>query len=124
MPLSTLKSLTLASYVALILLILLWEGWAAPAPNAPPGIWVMLKAIPLLFPLRGLFRGRYRTYLLSTLLLLLYFTDGIVLTYVHWSEGLAWNRPLPYAIGELLIATSCLALALLYVKQAGKRGAV
>jgi len=124
MPLSTLKSLTLASYVALILLILLWEGWAAPAPNAPPGIWVMLKAIPLLFPLRGLFRGRYRTYLLSTLLLLLYFTDGIVLTYVHWPDGLAWSRPLPYAIAELLISTSCLALALLYVKQAGKLGTV
>lgn len=118
MPASSLRTLAVLVYLGLILLVLLWEGWLAPAPNAPPGIWLMLKAIPLLFPLRGLFRGRQKTYLLATLLLLLYFADGVVLTYLHWQDGLGLRQPLTYAILEWVLATACFTLALLYIKAA------
>ncbi len=114
------KSLTITHYLALLVLILLWEGWLAPAPNAPPGLWLMLKALPLLLPLRGLFRGKPKTYLLTTLLLMFYFCDGVVLTYLHWSDGFAFDSALPYAIAEWVIAVNCFALALIYIKQAAQ----
>lgn len=114
------KNAALSSYLSLILLIILWEGWLAPAPNAPPGMWLTLKSIPLLFPVLGLVRGNTRTYLLTTLLLLFYFTDGVVLTYVHWQDGLGLRQPLPYAILEWALAGICFALALRYIKTAGQ----
>jgi len=114
-----LKRAALIAYFGLIVLVLLWEGWLAPAPNAPPGIWLILKAVPLLVPLRGLLKGRKRTYLLTTLLLMLYFIDGVVLTWLHWGQGFAFNRPLLYAIVEWVLATACFTLALMYIRKAG-----
>ena len=116
----TAKNSALAAYLSLLLLVMLWEGWLAPAPNAPPGIWLTLKSIPLLFPIRGLMRGNTRTYLLTTLLLLFYFTDGIVLTYLHWQDGLDLRQPLFYAILEWVLASTCFALALRYIKIVGQ----
>ena len=112
---------TIAVYLLLILLILAWEGWLAPAANAPPGLWLTLKSLPLLLPLRGLLRGNVRTYLLSTLLLLFYFTDGVVLTYLHWQEGFGIHKVLPYALAEWLLAISCFSLALISIKQGAAR---
>lgn len=114
------KNAALSAYLSLILLIILWEGWLAPAPNAPPGMWLTLKSIPLLFPILGLVRGNVRTYLLTTLLLLFYFTDGVVLTYVHWQDGLGFRQPLSYAILEWALASIFFALALRYIKTAGQ----
>jgi len=112
------QRLTIFNYLLLILLILAWEGWLAPAPNAPPGLWLTLKSLPLLIPLRGLLRGNIRTYLLSTLLLLFYFTDGVVLTYLHWQQAFSVHAVLPYAIAEWVLASSCIALALISIKHA------
>jgi len=112
------QRLTILNYLLLILLILAWEGWLAPAPNAPPGLWLTLKSLPLLIPLRGLLRGNMRTYLLSTLLLLFYFTDGVVLTYLHWQQAFSVHAVLSYAIAEWVLASSCFALALVSIKHA------
>jgi uncharacterized membrane protein len=112
-----LKRVTLGSYFALLLLILLWEGWLSPAPNVPPATWIFLKCVPLLLPIRGLLRGRKRTYLLTALLMMLYFIDGIVLTYLHWNAGFVFNQPLPYAIAEWVISTACFTFALLYIRK-------
>ncbi|MGW8248927.1 MAG: DUF2069 domain-containing protein [Acidiferrobacterales bacterium] len=114
-----LKRAVLGTYFALLLLILLWEGWLSPAPNIPPATWIILKCVPLLLPLRGLLRGQKRAYLLTALLLMLYFIDGVVLTYLHWSTGFAFNQPLPYAMGEWVISTACFTFALLYIRKAG-----
>jgi uncharacterized membrane protein len=119
---TVLKRTTLGIYLSLLLMILLWEGWLAPAPNAPPGAWIILKCVPLLFPLRGLLHGRKRTYLLTALLLMLYFIDGVVLTYLHWNTGFTLNRPLPYAIAEWVMSTTCFAFALLYIRKTGSPG--
>lgn len=107
---------TLGTYLALLILILLWEGWLAPAPNAPPGTWIVLKCAPLLIPLRNLLRGRKRTYLYTALLLMLYFIDGVVLSYLHWNAGFAMHGPLIYAVAEWLLSTIGFAFALLYIR--------
>lgn len=65
-----------ASLLALIALCVLWE--TVLAPLRPGGSWMMLKAVPLLLPLFGILRGRRYTYQWTTMLVLLYFTEGVV----------------------------------------------
>lgn len=70
-----------ASLIGLILLALAWELWLAPLH--PQGSWLVLKVLPLLVPLFGILRGKLYTYRWSTLLIWLYFTEGVVRA---WSD--------------------------------------
>jgi uncharacterized membrane protein len=65
-----------SSLIALILLCLLWEGWLAPL--RPGGSLLILKAVPLLLPLRGVLKGNRYTYQWACMFILLYFTEGAV----------------------------------------------
>ncbi|UBM12147.1 DUF2069 domain-containing protein [Cupriavidus metallidurans] len=68
--------LSLASLIALMLLCIAWEWFLAPL--RPGGSWLVLKFVLLLPVLRGvLARNRY-TMQWSSMLILLYFTEGIV----------------------------------------------
>lgn len=71
-----------ASLIALIFLSLAWELWLAPL--RPGGSWLVLKVIPLLLPLFGILGGKRYTYRWSTLLIWLYFTEGVVRA---WSDS-------------------------------------
>lgn len=64
------------SLVALILLCVAWE--LVLAPLRPGGSWMVLKVLPLLFPLRGVLKRDLYTMQWSSMLILLYFTEGIV----------------------------------------------
>ena len=64
------------SLVALILLCLAWE--LALAPLRPGGSWLVLKVLPLLLPLRGVLKRDVYTMQWSSMLILLYFCEGIV----------------------------------------------
>ena len=74
--LSRLRWAAVASLLGLIVLSLLWERWLSPI--RPGGSWLMLKAIPLLLPLRGLLYGKRYTYQWSSLLILAYLTEVLV----------------------------------------------
>jgi uncharacterized membrane protein len=65
-----------ASLVLLIALCVAWEIWLAPV--RPGGSWLVLKVLPLLLPLRGVLRRDNYTMQWSTLLIWLYFTEGVV----------------------------------------------
>lgn len=65
-----------AALLALVAVELLWELWLAPL--RPGGSWLALKAVPLALLAPGLARGSARARTLAALLLLLYFTEGIV----------------------------------------------
>lgn len=71
-----------ASLIGLIFLSVAWELWLAPL--RPGGSWLVLKVLPLLLPLFGILRGKVYTYRWSTLLIWMYFTEGVVRA---WSEG-------------------------------------
>jgi uncharacterized membrane protein len=77
-----LQSVASASLIALILLSVAWELWLAPL--RPGGSWLVLKVLPLLLPLFGILRGKLYTYRWSTLLIWLYFTEGVVRA---WSDA-------------------------------------
>ena len=65
-----------ASLVALIFLCLAWELWLAPL--RPGGSWLALKALPLAILWWPLARGQRRARQVASLLLPLYFGEGIV----------------------------------------------
>lgn len=76
-----LQNLASASLVALIFLCVAWELWLAPL--RPGGSWLVLKALPLLFPLMGILKGRRYTYQWAPMLVLAYFSEGVVRA---WSD--------------------------------------
>ncbi|RKJ95197.1 DUF2069 domain-containing protein [Alicycliphilus denitrificans] len=76
--------LAVGSLLGLIVLSLAWELWLSPL--RPGGSWLALKALPLAVPLAGLLKRRMYTYRWVSLLVWLYFTEGVVR---------AWSDPAP-----------------------------
>lgn len=68
------RNLAVASLLALIVLGLAWELWLAPTGQRT---WA-LKVLPLAVPLAGFLKYRMRTYRWVSLLVWLYFTEGVV----------------------------------------------
>lgn len=73
------RSLYLGACSSLITLILLCLAWELRlAPIHPGGSWLVLKCLPLLAPLFGILHGRRYTYQWASMLILLYFAEGVV----------------------------------------------
>ena len=68
------RGLALGSVIGLIVLGLAWELWLAPTGSGT----LALKVLPLLLPLPGLWRARMYTYRWVSLLVWLYFLEGVV----------------------------------------------
>jgi len=68
------RALAVGCLLALIALGLAWELWLAPTGQRT---WA-LKVLPLALPLAGLLKHRLYTYRWVSLLVWLYFTEGIV----------------------------------------------
>jgi len=95
--------------VLLIVLCLAWELWLAPL--RPGGSLMALKALPLVLPLAGVLRGRRYTYQWSSMLVLAYFTEGVVRA---WSDLQPASRLL--AGGEVALSLAFVAAAVAYVR--------
>jgi uncharacterized membrane protein len=97
-----------ASLLALIVLCLAWEIWLAPL--RPGGSWLVLKALPLLLPVRGVLAGRRRTYQWASMFILLYAAEGSVRA---WSDhGLS----AALALAEAVLALTFFASAVTYAR--------
>lgn len=68
---------TIASYLALLGLLLLWHTWLVPPVHWPIALVLLVWVVPLLVPLRGLLHGQRYTYAWFHFLTLWYFTHGI-----------------------------------------------
>ena len=68
------RALAISSLLALIVLGLAWELWLAPTGNRT----LVLKVLPLAVPLAGLLKNRMYTYRWVSLLVWVYFTEGVV----------------------------------------------
>jgi uncharacterized membrane protein len=68
------RALAVGSLLGLIVLGLLWELWLAPTGNRS----LALKVLPLTVPLAGLLKHRMYTYRWVSLLVWIYFTEGVV----------------------------------------------
>ena len=70
------RALAVSSLIGLVLLSLMWELWLAPL--RPGGSWLVLKALPLCIPLAGLLKNRMYTYRWVSLVVWLYFAEGVI----------------------------------------------
>src|SRR6195256_6986259 len=68
------RAIAVASVLALIVLGLAWELWLAPTGRGT----LALKVLPLALPLAGLLKYRMYTYRWLSLLVWVYFTEGVV----------------------------------------------
>lgn len=102
------RTLAVASLLALIALSLAWELWLAPL--RPGGSWLALKALPLCAPLVGLLKNRLYTYRWLSLMLWLYFAEGVVRATSEKPPG-AW-----FALAEVLLCLTLFAACALHVR--------
>ncbi len=91
--------LAVGSLAGLIILGLLWELWLAPI--RPGGSLLALKVLPLCVPLAGLLKKKLYTYRWVSLMVWLYFTEGVVR---------AWSDRPPGNILALIEVALCLSL--------------
>ena len=97
-----------ASLVALIFLCVAWELFLAPVK--PGGSWLVLKVVPLMLPLFGVLHGRRYTFQWTTLMIWLYFTEGVVR---------AWSDPGPSArlgVAEIVLSLAYFVSAVAFVR--------
>jgi len=102
------RQLAVASLLGLIVLGLAWELWLAPL--RPGGSWLALKVLPLCLPLAGLLKNRMYTYRWLSLLLWLYFTEGVVRATSEPAPG-AW-----LAMLEVLLSLALFAACVLHIR--------
>ena len=100
--------LAVGSVLALIALGLAWELWLAPL--RPGGSWLVLKVLPLCLPLPGLLKNRMYTYRWLSLVLWLYFAEGVVRAYGDRPPG---NY---LALVQVLLCTLLFAACALHVR--------
>jgi uncharacterized membrane protein len=105
---SFLRRAAAAALIGLIVLCLAWELWLAPL--RPGGSLIALKALPLLFPLRGILRGNRYTNQWASMLILAYFAEGVTRA---WSERGASQR---LAAAEILLSVVFFAATVAYAR--------
>jgi len=100
----------------LILLCVAWE--LVLAPLRPGGSWMVLKVLPLLLPLRGVVKRDLYTMQWASMLILLYFTEGIVRATSDkgFSASLGWVE-----VALTCIFFFCTVLYLRPFKKAAKK---
>jgi uncharacterized membrane protein len=104
-----LRAACVAALVALIGLCVAWELWLAPLPGGTGALaW---KALPLTLAVTGMLRHRLYTYRWMSLLIWLYFTEGVVRAVSdrgtsQWLAGV-----------EVALSTALFVGCLVYVRQ-------
>ena len=68
--------LATAAFIDVFILCVCWEWFISPL--RPGGSWLILKAIPLLFAIPGIWRGQVYTMQWASMLILLYVMEGLV----------------------------------------------
>jgi len=102
------------SLVVLCVWLLCWE--IVIAPLHPGGSLLALKALPLLLPLRGVIKRDLYTLQWSSMVILIYFIEGVVRA---WSDATQLSRIM--ALGEALLVVSYFVFALLYLRPYKKQ---
>ena len=91
--------MAVASLLGLIVLGLAWE--LVLSPLRPGGSWLALKVLPLCIPIAGLLKNRMYTYRWLSLMIWLYFIEGVVR---------AWGDRRPGNVLALLEVVLCMVL--------------
>lgn len=102
----------IGAMVSLIFLIAWLVAWEVAISPLKAGSWILaLKALPLLIPLRGVIKRDIYTLQWSSMVILLYFTEGVVRA---WSDTAPLSRLM--AAGEIFLVCVYFVCALLYLR--------
>jgi uncharacterized membrane protein len=107
------RILAVGSLLGLIVLGLLWELWLAPL--RPGGSWWVIKVLPLCIPLAGLLKNRMYTYRWVSLMVWLYFTEGVMRAYGDRAPS-QW-----LAMGEVALCLTLFTACALHVRMRFRR---
>ena len=97
-------ALAMSSYIALLILQLVWHA-LLPSPYGA-GLWwlALLAALPLIFPLKGICQGSLRSMTWGGYILMLYFAIGVM---ESWSNPM---QRIPALIQTTLVVICFLAI--------------
>ena len=101
------RALALAALLALIVLGLAWELWLAPTGSGT----LALKVLPLVLCVAGLLRHRMYTFRWLSLLIWLYFMEGVVRATTESGLSAA------LACGEIALSIFIFAVSGLYIRR-------
>jgi uncharacterized membrane protein len=116
------KTTARAGFVGLLLLTLVWEGWLAPENHWL--FWLGVKTLPLLLLLPGVWQLRLRSLVIACLVLLLYLTEGLVLSWTERAAGFGLYQHLPYALLETILTLAFILSASLHVRSTRQAQAI
>jgi uncharacterized membrane protein len=103
-----------AAFVDLFILCVSWEWFVSPL--RPGGSWLILKGVPLLFAIPGLWKGKVYTMQWASMLILLYLTEGLVR--ILETGANFWMAVLETTLGT--VAFVCLLIFLKPIKARAK----
>ena len=101
-----------AAFIDLFILCVAWEWFISPL--RPGGSWLILKGVPLLFAIPGIWNGKVYTMQWASMLILLYVTEGLVR--ILESGTNFW-----LALLETALATIAFVCLLIYLKPIKKQ---
>jgi uncharacterized membrane protein len=101
------RAAALAGLLGLIVLGLAWELWLAPTGSGT----LALKVLPLALCVLGLLRHRMYTFRWLSLLVWLYFMEGVV----RATTEQGWSRAL--AVVEILLCLLLFTVSALYIRR-------
>ena len=104
--------LAVTAFVDLFILCVAWEWFISPL--RPGGSWLILKGVPLLFAIPGIWKGKVYTMQWASMLILLYVTEGLVR--ILESGANFW-----LALLETALATIAFVCLLIYLKPIKKQ---
>jgi len=102
------RALAIACLLALLALGLAWELWLAPL--RPGGSWWAIKVLPLAWTLAGVLKRRLATYRWLSLLVWLYFTEGVVRATTEPAPGAL------LAVAQLLLAIGLFGACVMHIR--------
>lgn len=108
------RAAALAALVALIVLGLAWELWLAPTGSGT----LAIKVLPLVLCLAGLWRHRMYTFRWLSLLLWLYFLEGVIRATTERGVSMV------LAILEIVLCVVLFACCSVYIRRRLRSGAV
>lgn len=103
--------LATAAFIDLFILCVAWEWFISPL--RPGGSWLILKGVPLLFTIQGLWNGKVYTMQWASMLILLYITEGL-------ARILETGANFWMALIETTLATIGFVCLLIYLKPIKK----
>lgn len=103
--------LATAAFIDLFILCACWEWFISPL--RPGGSWLILKGLPLIFAIPGIWQGKVYTMQWASMLILLYVTEGLV-------RILETGANFWLAVLETTLATVGFVCLLIYLKPIKK----